>query len=89
MKNKPSPFRRLLLIPLQIIIGFLFILAGLFLDRLMFIKPTGKGHGIPFFTVIFMLIAAAVTVIVVITALTLTFYDFHKQRKMRVNKIQE
>ena len=84
MKNKHSPFFRLLLIPLQIVIGFLFILSGFLLDRLMFIKPTGNGHGIPFFSVIFMLIAAVVTVIVIITAVILTAVSFHKQRNKQL-----
>ena len=67
-KKRRSPLFWLLLFLGQLAAAGLFTLLGFWLDSLLF-SGGGQGHGIPVFSVLFPLIAAAVTVIVLIVAL--------------------
>ena len=68
-RTERSPWRWLIPIPVQLVLGALTFIAGTRLDLWLFSGGEGQGHGIPFFSVIFLIIPAAVTVIVVIVCI--------------------
>ena len=70
----------LLLIPAQLLLGALFTLLGAVIDSAIF-SGGGQGHGIPLCTVLFPLIAAAVTVIVIVFALVKTIRGLRLARR--------
>ncbi len=74
-QNKVSPLLWLLLIPGQLLAGVFFVWIGMCLDLMIFSGGEG-GHGIPVFSAIFFLIAAAVTIVVLILAVALTIRGF-------------
>lgn len=80
-KKKASPLLWLLLIPGQIIAGIFFVWIGTRIDLALFTNDAGGGHGIPIFSAIFFLIAAAITIIVLILALILTMRAFRQKHK--------
>ena len=65
----------LLLIPGQLLVSIFFVWIGIRLDFMIFSGGQG-GHGIPVFSAIFFLIAAAVTIVVLILAVALTIRGF-------------
>ena len=74
-QNKVSPLLWLLLIPGQLLAGAFFVWIGICLDLVIFSGGEG-GHGIPIFSAIFFVIAAAVTIVVLILAVVLTIRGF-------------
>lgn len=79
MKNKKLiPLCWLLLIPCQCVAGMLFFRMGMRLDLMLFSNPVGGGHGIPFFSVIFFLMAAITTVVVFILSVVMTVRGYRK-----------
>ena len=74
-RNKVSPLLWLLLIPGQLLAGIFFVWIGIWLDFMIFSSGEG-GHGIPIFSVIFLVIAVAVTIVVLILAVLLTIRGF-------------
>ncbi len=68
-KRERSPWRWLLLIPIQLVIGALTYYAGVRLDLAIFSGGEGQGHGMPIFSILFLIIVAVVTVIVIIVAI--------------------
>lgn len=65
----------LLLIPGQLLVSIFFVWIGIRLDFMIFSGGQG-GHGIPVFSAIFFVIAAAVTIVVLILAVVLTIRGF-------------
>lgn len=65
----------LLLIPGQFLADIFFVAIGIRLDFMIFSGGEG-GHGIPVFSAIFFVIAAAVTIGVLILAVVLTIRGF-------------
>ena len=65
----------LLLIPGQLLVSIFFVWIGIRLDFMIFSGGEG-GHGIPVFSAIFFVIAAAVTIVVLILAVVLTIRGF-------------
>ena len=59
-RNKESSLLWLLLIPGQLLVSIFFVWIGIRLDFMIFSGGEG-GHGIPVFSAIFFVIAAAVT----------------------------
>lgn len=80
-KKKASPLLWLLLIPCQIVAGIFFVWIGTRIDLALFTSEAGGGHGIPFFSAIFFLIAAGGTVVVLILSLVLTIRGFRRLKK--------
>ncbi|MBE6992955.1 MAG: hypothetical protein E7430_10390 [Ruminococcaceae bacterium] len=80
MKKQASPLLWLLLIPGQLIVGILFVFVGTRIDLALF-SGSGYGHGIPIFSVIFLLIAAVVTLIVVVLSIVLVIRGYRKRCK--------
>ena len=80
-KNGGSPWRWLLLIPAQIVLGTLFVLLGTRLDLGLFSNPEAQGHGMPVFSALFLLIAAAVTLAVIILSLVLTVRGLRRRKR--------
>ena len=80
-KKKSSPLLWLLLIPGQIIAGFLFVRLGTLIDLGIFSGSEGQGHGVPIFSVIFLLVAIVATLAVFILSLILTVRGFRRGRK--------
>ena len=79
MKNKKAvPLCWLLLVPCQCVIGLMFFRLGIWLDLMLFSNPAGGGHGIPFFSAIFFLIAAVMTVAVFLLAVVLCVRGYRK-----------
>ena len=79
-KKQASPLLWLLLIPGQLIAGVLFFMLGITLDRMIF-SNSGQGHGMPIFSVLFLLIAAVVTLIVIVLSIVLVIRGYRKRRK--------
>ena len=65
----------LLLIPGQLLVSIFFVWIGIRLDFMIFSGGEG-GHGIPVFSAIFFVSAAAVTIVVLILAVVLTIRGF-------------
>ncbi len=83
-KNPLTAFLWLLLIPAQVIAGFLFILLGSVLDSFVFSGAgSGQGHPAPFLLLIFALLAGGVTVIIIIVSIVLTIV--HLVKNLRRN----
>lgn len=80
MKKEKSPLLWLLLIPFQLLAGAFFFWIGTRLDLALFSHP-GYGHGVPFFSAIFFLIAVVATILVFILALVLTIRGFRRRQK--------
>ncbi len=74
-RNKESSLLWLLLIPGQLLADIFFVAIGIRLDFMIFSGGEG-GHGIPVFSAIFFVIAAAVTIVVLILAVVLTIRGF-------------
>jgi hypothetical protein len=74
-RNKESSLLWLLLIPGQLLVSIFFVWIGIRLDFMIFSGGEG-GHGIPVFSAIFFVIAAAVTIVVLILAVVLTIRGF-------------
>lgn len=74
-RNKESSLLWLLLIPGQFLADIFFVAIGIRLDFMIFSGGQG-GHGIPVFSAIFFVIAAAVTIVVLILAVVLTIRGF-------------
>ena len=64
-RNKESSLLWLLLIPGQFLADIFFVAIGIRLDFMIFSGGEG-GHGIPVFSAIFFVIAAAVTIVLTI-----------------------
>lgn len=71
----------LLLIPLQLAVGFLFIRFGALIDMKIFSGSTTGGHGMPIFSLLFLIIAIIAAVAVSVTAVVLTIKGFIKNKK--------
>ena len=67
--KKKHPARWLLLIPCQAVAGILFTILGFVIDSRLFSGAEGQGHGVPIFSVLFLIIAAAVSLVVLVVAL--------------------
>ncbi len=78
-KKKASPLLWLLMIPGQLIVGILFVFVGTRIDLALFSGAEG-GHGIPIFSVIFLLIAAVATLVVLIVAIVLVIRGYRRKR---------
>ena len=74
-RNKESSLLWLLLILGQLLVSIFFVWIGIRLDFMIFSGGQG-GHGIPVFSAIFFVIAAAVTIVVLILAVVLTIRGF-------------
>ncbi len=74
-RNNGSSLLWLLLIPGQLLVSIFFVWIGIRLDFMIFSGGEG-GHGIPVFSAIFFVIAAAVTIVVLILAVVLTIRGF-------------
>ncbi|MCI9097695.1 MAG: hypothetical protein HFI95_16220 [Lachnospiraceae bacterium] len=74
-RNNGSSLLWLLLIPGQFLADIFFVAIGIRLDFMIFSGGEG-GHGIPVFSAIFFVIAAAVTIVVLILAVVLTIRGF-------------
>lgn len=74
-RNNGSSLLWLLLIPGQFLADIFFVAIGIRLDFMIFSGGQG-GHGIPVFSSIFFVIAAAVTIVVLILAVVLTIRGF-------------
>ena len=74
-RNKESSLLWLLLIPGQLLVSIFFVWIGIRLDFMIFSGGEG-GHGIPVFSAIFFVIAAAGTIVVLILAVVLTIRGF-------------
>ena len=74
-RNKESSLLWLLLIPGQFLADIFFVAIGIRLDFMIFSGGEG-GHGLPVFSAIFFVIAAAVTIVVLILAVVLTIRGF-------------
>ncbi len=74
-RNNGSSLLWLLLIPGQLLVSIFFVWIGIRLDFMIFSGGQG-GHGIPVFSAIFFVIAAAVTIVVLILAVVLTIRGF-------------
>ncbi len=74
-RNKESSLLWLLLIPGQFLADIFFVAIGIRLDFMIFSGGEG-GHGIPVFSAIFFVIAAAGTIVVLILAVVLTIRGF-------------
>lgn len=81
MKKKMLSPLLWLLLPCQLIVSGLFVWLGSRLDLYLFTNPNAHGHGVPFFSVLFLLAASVMTLIVFILALFLTIRGFHRRRK--------
>ena len=81
MKTKKSkPLLWLLLIPGQFAAVYLFMRFGAFIDILLFTDSEGFGHGIPFFSVLFLIISLIITAIVIPASVFLAVKGFKKQK---------
>ena len=80
-QKKASPLLWLLLIPGQLVAGGLFIWLGLRIDQAIFSKADTVGHGIPIFSVIFLLAAAVMTLAVFIVSLVLTVRGLRRRKR--------
>ena len=70
-EKQKRPISYLLRIPLQLVISIALFCLGSWLDMALFTPDPGsevQGHGIPFFTVIFLLLGAVLFVIVTISS---------------------
>ncbi len=74
-RNNGSSLLWLLLIPGQLLVSIFFVWIGIRLDFMIFSGGEG-GHGIPVFSAIFFVIAAAMTIGVLILAVVLTIRGF-------------
>ena len=74
-RNNGSSLLWLLLIPGQLLVSIFFVWIGIRLDFMIFSGGEG-GHGIPVFSAVFFVIAAAVTIVVLILAVVLTIRGF-------------
>ena len=80
-KRNLSPLLWLLLIPAQIGVGALLLRLGVWIDGAIFSNPGAEGHGMPVFSFMALLIAAAGTVIVAIVSVVLTVLGFRRRRR--------
>lgn len=80
-KKQASPLLWLLLIPCQLIVGALFAWSGTLLDRAIYANAEAYGHGVPIFSAIFLLIAAVVTLAVIVFALVKAVRGLRRQRR--------
>ena len=90
--KKKNPFKSLLfllMIPLQLGLGALFIKFGVFLDTNVLFSnaASSQGHPLPVLTLLFGIIAGIVTLIVIIVSLILTIVSF--AQILRDNKERE
>ena len=68
-KKERSPWLWLLLIPIQLVVAVLLFIAGALLDAGLFSGAEGQGHGMPVFSLLLTILAAAGTVIAILVAL--------------------
>ena len=80
MKNPARAFLWLLLIPLQLIIDFVLLTFGSWLDVRM-ANPEFPGHPAPGFVLLAMLVAAVFTLIVPLFAVIMTFVRYRRLKK--------
>lgn len=88
-RNGRSPYRWLLLIPIQLLLNKVILIIGLYVDsKIMEPKPGAQGHGAPFIT--FFAIAAAfwLTIIITIIAIRRMIVDI-KKRKYEEDPVAE
>ena len=78
--KKLKPLLWLFLIPGQFSTAYLFMRLGAFIDILLFTDSKGFGHGIPFFSVIFLIISLIITAIVIPASVFLVMKGFKKQK---------
>ena len=83
MKKKDfKPLLWLILITMQFAAGYLFMRIGAYIDLLLFTDIKGNGHGIPFFSVISLIITA----IIVPASLLLTIKGFKDKKAVENNE---
>ena len=80
MKKQASPLLWLLLIPGQLACGVLFVFVGTRIDLALF-SGSESGHGIPVFSFVFLIVAAVVTLIVIVLSIVLVIRGYRKRRK--------
>ena len=82
MKKKDfKPLLWLILIPMQLAAAYLFMRIGAYIDLLLFTDIKGNGHGIPFFSVIFLIVSSVFTAIIVPASVFLAVKGFRKAKK--------
>ena len=87
MKKKDfKPLLWLILIPVQLAAGYLFMRIGAYIDLLLFTDIKGNGHGIPFFSAIFLIVSSVFTAIIVSASLLLTIKGFKDKKAVENNE---
>ena len=76
----------LILIPAQLAAGYLFMRFGTFIDLLLFTDSEGFGHGIPFFSAIFLIVSSVFMAIIVPASLLLTIKGFKDKKAVENNE---
>lgn len=82
MKKRRSPALWLLMIPAQLALGTLFYILGVRIDAGIF-SGGGQGHGAPIFSVLFLIVAAVVTLIVLVLSIILMAVGFSRRSKAK------
>ena len=80
-KKRCHPLFWLLLIPCQLAANIFFVWLGSRLDLYLLTDPKAYGHGIPFFSTLFLLIASAMTLIICIFSIVMTILAFRRRYK--------
>ena len=88
-KKERSPWRWLLLIPIQLAITVVLFIAGGAIDLAIFSGGEGHGHGVPIFSVLLPILALAVTAIVIVVALTGLIVGLARRGKRRKREAAE
>ena len=88
-KKERSPWRWLLLIPIQLVITALLFVLGAVIDAAIFSKAEGQGHGMPVFSMLLPLLGLIVTAVVVVVALTGLIVGLVRRGKGRKMSEQE
>lgn len=82
IQKKKNPFLPLVWIPVQLVLGLLFIRFGIYLDTSAVPDPDAViGHPVPIFTVFAMITAGLVTAVVVSVSLVRTIIRLRRERK--------
>ena len=79
-KKGNSPFRPLLLIPIQLVLDLVLFFFGAYLDTRI-VNSNAVGHPAPAFTLIFSLLAVVATVVVIIFAIVRSIVLYNKKRR--------
>lgn len=80
-RNGRSPYRWLLLIPIQLLLNKVILIIGLYVDsKIMEPKPGAQGHGAPFITFFAIAVAFWLTIIITIIAIRRMIVDIKKRK---------